>query len=144
MKFFSALVNKLSPKQDPTVLYVIIDELPNPRDWGTVDLIAGNKLIFSEDIDLAAPNTDAIEALIGQNWQEIQSSGYQRIEYKNVSDWVKKRSKRSWLPVCAEPDLSFCRAQLTLRMLAGGTDSFTCLLRMLRSTITRPSASAIW
>ena len=36
-------------------------------------------------------NTDALEALIGQHWQEIQSSGYQRIEYKNVSDWVQKK-----------------------------------------------------
>ena len=89
------MIKKLSywlwPKSDPSTLYVSIDELPNPRDWGTVDLIAGNKLIFSEDIDLAAPNTDAIEALIGQYWQEIQSSGYQRIEYKNVSDWVQKK-----------------------------------------------------
>ena len=91
MKFFSALVNKLSPKRDPAVLYVTIDELPNPRDWGTVDFMVGNKLIFSEDMDLAAPNTDAIEALIGQYWQEIQTSGYQRIEYKNVSDWVQKK-----------------------------------------------------
>ena len=89
------MIKKLSdwlcPKSDPSTLYVIIDELPNPRDWGTVDLIAGNKLIFSEDIDLAAPNTDAIEALIGQYWQEIQSSCYQRIEYKNVSEWVQKK-----------------------------------------------------
>lgn len=85
------LFSGLWPKSDPSVLYVSIDELPNPRDWGTVDLIAGNKLIFSEDIDLAAPNTDAIEALIGQYWQEIQSSGYQRIEYKNMSDWVQKK-----------------------------------------------------
>ncbi len=91
MKLFSALVNKLSPKRDPAVLYVTIDELPNPRDWGTVDLMVGDKLIFSEDMDLAAPNTDAIEALIGQYWQEIQSSGYQRIEYKNVSDWLQKK-----------------------------------------------------
>ena len=91
MKILSNLVNMLMPKSDSSVLYVSIDELPNPRDWGTVDLIAGNKLIFSEDINLAAPNTDAIEALIGQYWQEIQSSGYQRIEYKNVSDWVQKK-----------------------------------------------------
>lgn len=91
MKIFSKLVNILMPKSDPSVLYVSIDELPNPRDWGTVDFIAGNKMIFSEDIDLAAPNIDAIEALIGQYWQEIQSSGYQRIEYKNVSDWVQKK-----------------------------------------------------
>ena len=59
MKFFSTLVNKLSHKRDPAVLYVTIDELPNPRDWGTVDLMVGNKLIFSEDVDLAAPNTHA-------------------------------------------------------------------------------------
>ena len=85
------LLGWLWPKTDPSTLYVIIDELPNPRDWGTLDLIAGNKLIFSEDIDLAAPNTDAIEALIGQYWQEIQSSGYQRIKYKNVSEWVQKK-----------------------------------------------------
>ncbi|MGQ0708821.1 MAG: hypothetical protein ACT4NV_03640 [Rhodoferax sp.] len=91
MKILSNFVNLLMPKSDPSVLYVSIDELPNPRDWGTVDFIAGNKLIFSEDVDLAAPNTDAIEALIGQYWQEIQSSGYQRIEYKNVSDWVQKK-----------------------------------------------------
>ena len=91
MKLFSALVNKLSPKRDPAVLYVTIDELPNPRDWGTVDLMVGDKLIFSEDVDLAAPNTNAIEALIGQYWQELQSSGYQRIEYKNVSGWVQKK-----------------------------------------------------
>lgn len=91
MKFFSTLVNKLGPKRDPTVLCVTIDELPNPRDWGTLDFMVGNKLIFSEDMDLAAPNTDAIEALIGQYWQDIQSSGYQRIEYKNVSDWVQKK-----------------------------------------------------
>ena len=91
MKILSDLVNVLMPKRDPSVLYMSIDELPNPRDWGTVDLIAGNKLIFSEDIYLAAPNTDAIEALIGQYWQEIQSSCYQRIEYKNVSDWVQKK-----------------------------------------------------
>ena len=91
MKFLSALVQKLSPKREPAVLYVTIDELPNPRNWGTVDLTVGNQLIFNEDIDLAAPNTDALEALIGQHWQEIQSSGYKRIEYKNVSDWVQKK-----------------------------------------------------
>ena len=30
------------PKTDPSTLYVIIDEQPNPRDWGTVDFIAGD------------------------------------------------------------------------------------------------------
>ena len=51
MKILSDLVNMLMPKSDPSVLYVSIDELPNPRDWGTVDFITGNKLIFREDIN---------------------------------------------------------------------------------------------
>jgi hypothetical protein len=85
------LIGWLWPKSDPSTLYVRIDELPNPRDWGTVSFIAGNKLIFSEEIDLVAPNIDAVEALIGKYWQEIQSSDYQKIEYKNVSEWVQKK-----------------------------------------------------
>ena len=91
MKFVSALVNKLSPKRYQAVLNVNIDELLNRRDWGTVELMVGNELIFSEDMDLAAPSTDAIETPIDPHWQEIQISGYKRIEYKNVSDWVQKK-----------------------------------------------------
>ena len=60
MKILSDLVTMLRSKSESSVLYVSIDELPNPRDWGTVDFIAANKLIFSEGIELAAPNTDAI------------------------------------------------------------------------------------
>ena len=91
MKILSDLVNMLRPKIDPSVLYVSIDELPNPRDWGTLDFVVGDKLIFSENVNLAAPTFDAIEALIGKHWQQIQSSGYQRIAYKNVADWVQKK-----------------------------------------------------
>ena len=85
------LFNWLWATPDPSTLYVIIDELPNPRDWGTLGFAVGDRRIFSEDIDLAAPNFDAVEALIGLHWQEIQASGYQRIEYKNVSAWVQKK-----------------------------------------------------
>ena len=91
MDLLASIVNNLSPKREPATLYVSIDELPNPRDWGTLDFAVGNKLIFSEDVNLAAPTIEAIEALIGLHWQEIQSSGYQRIVYKNVAKWVQKR-----------------------------------------------------
>lgn len=91
MSLIDRLVNALTPKRDQSTLYVSIDELPNPRDWGILDFTAGGKLIFSEEINLAAPTFDAIEALIGQHWQEIQSSGYQRIEYDNVADWAQKK-----------------------------------------------------
>ena len=85
------LFNWLWATPDPSTLYVIIDEMPNPRNWGTLGFAVGDRRIFSEEIDLAAPNFDAVEALIGLHWQEIQASGYQRIEYKNVSAWVQKK-----------------------------------------------------
>lgn len=85
------LFNWLWATPDPSTLYVIIDEMPNPRDWGTLGFAVGDRRIFSEDIDLAAPTFDAVEALIGLHWQEIQASGYQRIEYKNVSAWVQQK-----------------------------------------------------
>ncbi len=91
MGIIQNLMAKLFSKTDLATLYVSIDELPNPRDWGTLDFVVGSKLIFSEDINLASPTFDAIEALIGQHWQEIQSSGYRRIVYDNVAEWVQKK-----------------------------------------------------
>lgn len=91
MSTLGNLFSKLFPKQDPDTLYISIEELPNPRDWGILDFVVVSKSIFSEDINLAAPTFDPIEALIGQHWQEIQSSGYQRIVYDNVAEWVQKK-----------------------------------------------------
>ncbi len=91
MGIIQNLTAKLFPKTDPDTLYISIEELPNPRDWGILDFVVGNKSIISEDINLVAPTFDAIEALIGQHWQEIQSSGYRRIVYDNVAEWVQKK-----------------------------------------------------
>ena len=91
MGIIQNLMAKLFPKTDLATLYVSIDELPNPRDWGTLDFVVGSKLIFSEDINLASSTFDAIEALIGQHWLKIQSSGYQRTVYDNVAEWVQKK-----------------------------------------------------
>lgn len=85
------LLRSVLPKSDPATLYISIDELPNPRDWGTFDVAVGRKLVFSADVNLVADSLDVIEALIGRHWQAIQSSGYQRIEYRNVSEWLQER-----------------------------------------------------
>ena len=84
------LLRRVLPKSDPATLYISIDELPNPRDWGTLDFAVGGKLDFSADVNLVADSLDAIEALLGRHWQAIQCSGYQRIEYRNVSDLLQE------------------------------------------------------
>lgn len=83
------LLRRFFPKSDPTTLYISIDELPNPRDWGTLNFAVGEQLVFSTNVNLVANSLDAIEALIGRHWQAIQSSGYQRIEYRNVAEWLQ-------------------------------------------------------
>jgi len=85
------LLRRVLPKSDLATLYISIDELPNPRDWGTLDFAVGEQLVFSTDVKLVADSLDAIEALVGLHWQAIQSSGYQRIEYRNVSGWLQER-----------------------------------------------------
>lgn len=84
------LLRRVLPKSDPATLYISIDELPNPRGWGTLDFAVGGKLVFSTDVNLVADSLDVIEALIGRHWQAIQCSGYQRIEYRNVAEWLQE------------------------------------------------------
>ena len=84
------LLRCVLPKSDPATLYISIDELPNPRDWGTLNFAVGEQLVFSTNVNLVANSLDAIEAQIGRHWQAIQYSGYQRIEYRNVSEWLQE------------------------------------------------------
>lgn len=93
------LLGKLFPKRDPETLYISIGELPNPRNWGTLDFAVGGKLIFSEDVNLVAASADAVEVLMAQHWQTIQGSGFQRIAYRNVSGWLQDRieQKLHWV-----------------------------------------------
>ncbi len=50
----SKLLGRIFSKRDPATLYISIDELPNSRDWGRLDFTVGEKLIFSEDVNLLA------------------------------------------------------------------------------------------
>lgn len=92
------LLGKFFPKRDPATLYITINELPNPRNWGTLDFSVGGKLIFSEDVNLVAASAGAVWELMTQHWQAIQGSGFQRIAYRNVSGWLQDRieQKLQW------------------------------------------------
>lgn len=84
------LLGKLFQKRDSSTLYICINELPNPRNWGTLDFAVGGKFIFSEDVNLVAASADAVWELMSQHCQAIQGSGFQRIEYSNISEWLQE------------------------------------------------------
>jgi hypothetical protein len=91
MEWLHRLKKRLWPDRDPQVLYVSVDELPNPRDWGQVECAIGNKTIFCEAMKLDESAANFVEALMGQHWKEINDSGYKRIEFSNVADWARDR-----------------------------------------------------
>lgn len=85
------LLSRLLLKRDPATLYISINELPNPRSWGTLDFAMGEKLLFSEDVHLVAPSADAVYELMERHGQVIQGCRYQRIVYCNISEWLQER-----------------------------------------------------
>ena len=83
--------NWIQPQRDPNTLYVSIDEIPQPRDWGTVQLTVGNSELISRDISLEASATDELLGWIERNLPKIKASGYQRVEFENVSEPLQQR-----------------------------------------------------
>ena len=83
--------NWIQPQRDPHTLYVSIDEIPQPRDWGTVQLTVGNSELISRDISLEASATDELLGWIERNLPKIKASGYQRVQFDNVSQPLQQR-----------------------------------------------------
>lgn len=83
--------NWIQPSRDPITLYVWIDEIPQPRDWGTVQLAVGKDLMISRDISLEASATDELLGWIERNLPKIQASGYQQVQFENVAEPLQQR-----------------------------------------------------
>ena len=83
--------NWIQPSRDPITLYVWIDEIPQPRDWGTVQLAVGKDLMISRDISLEASATDELLGWIERNLPKIQASGYQQVQFENVAEPLQRR-----------------------------------------------------
>ncbi len=83
--------NWIQPQRDPHTLYVSIDEIPQPRDWGTVQLAVGNSELISRDISLEASATDELLGWLERNLPKIKASGYQKVQFENVAEPLQRR-----------------------------------------------------
>ncbi len=83
--------NWIQPHRDPNTLYVSIDEIPQPRDWGTVQLTVGNSELISRDISLEASATDELLGWIERNLPKIKATGYQQVQFENVAEPLQRR-----------------------------------------------------
>ena len=93
MGIMESVKNWIQPQRDPHTLYVSINEIPQPRDWGTIKLAVGNDMVLSRDISL---ETSASEELIGwieRNLPKIKASGFRQVQFENVAEPLQQRIK---------------------------------------------------
>jgi hypothetical protein len=94
MGLVETIISMVQPKRDAKTLYVSIDELPRPRDWGTVDFSIGNQSIISRDMSLDGSAVEELVNWIEENLKKIKGSGYERVVYANVSEALQGRIDR--------------------------------------------------
>ena len=85
MNIVSAILNRLQPQREAQTLYVAIEEIPQPRDWGVIELSIGNKVLLSRQMCLIQPDNAEAMNWLQANLAKIQRCGYQKVVFKNVS-----------------------------------------------------------
>ncbi len=91
MGIMESVKNWIQPQRDPYTLYISIDEIPQPRDWGTLQLAIGSDMVMSRDISLEASATEELLGWIERNLPKIKASGFQRVIFENVSAPLQQR-----------------------------------------------------
>ena len=91
MGIMESVKNWIQPQRDPHTLYVSIDEIPQPRNWGTIQLAIGNDMVLGRDISLEASATEELLGWIERNMPKIKASAYQRVQFENVSHPLQER-----------------------------------------------------
>jgi len=91
MEIIESVKNWIQSQREPYTLYISIDEIPQPRDWGTIQLAVGNDMVMSRDISLESSATEELLGWIERNLPKIKASGFQRVTFENVSEPLQQR-----------------------------------------------------
>jgi hypothetical protein len=83
--------NWIQPQRDSHTLYISIDEIPQPRDWGTVQLTLGNDVLISRDMALVGSDPEELLGWIERNLPKIKASGFQQVKFENVAESLQQR-----------------------------------------------------
>ena len=93
MGIMESVKNWIQPQRDPHTLYVSINEIPQPRDWGTIQLAVGNDMVLSRDISLETSASEELLGWIERNLPKIKASGYREVQFENVAEPLQQRIK---------------------------------------------------
>ncbi len=91
MGIMESVKNWIRPQRESHTLYVSINEIPQPRDWGTIQLSVGNDMVLSRDISLEASATEELLGWIERNLPKIKASGFRHVQFENVAEPRQQR-----------------------------------------------------
>lgn len=91
MGIMENLKNWIQPQRDSHTLYISIDEIPQPRDWGTVQLTLGNDVLISREMALVGSDPEELLGWIERNLPKIKASGFQQVKFENVAESLQQR-----------------------------------------------------
>jgi hypothetical protein len=93
MGIMESVKNWIQPQRDSLTLYVSINEIPQPRNWGTIQLAVGNDMVLSRDISLEASAVEELLCWIERNLPKIKASGFRQVQFENVAEPLQQRIK---------------------------------------------------
>ncbi len=93
MGIMESVKNWIQPQRETHTLYVSIVEIPQPRDWGTIQLAVGNDMVLSRDILLETSATEELLGWIERSLPKIKASGFRQVQFENVSEQLQQRIK---------------------------------------------------
>jgi hypothetical protein len=91
MGIMESVKNWIQPQRESHTLYVSIVEIPQPRDWGSIQLAVGNEMVLSRDISLAAAATEELLDWIERNVPKIKALGFRQVQFENVAEQLQER-----------------------------------------------------
>jgi hypothetical protein len=91
MGIMESVKNWIQPQRDPHTLFVSIVEIPQPRDWGNIQMAVGNDMVLSRDISLQASATEELLGWIERNLPKIKASGFRQVQFENVAEPLQER-----------------------------------------------------
>jgi hypothetical protein len=91
MGIMESVKNWIQPQRDPHTLYVSINEIPQPRDWGAVQLTLANEVLISRDMALVGSDPEELLGWIERNLPKIKASGFQQVKFENVAESLQQR-----------------------------------------------------
>lgn len=89
--FGSNLPTPSSVGGSETVLLFSLEEVPNPRDTGTLYVSCGSRLLFFVRVSLDQAGIDATLAELSRTIDQIRACSFTEIRFDNVSPQAQKQ-----------------------------------------------------